>query len=309
MLKYYLEHLKSLFHFFKKVNIVRKMQKERKGFSIKSKAGEKILVYLLLAHSAEKLPELERKQLIGVKRVTGYTLRKEFESTYATIYKVLKKMEKEGIIKRETKYEKEIRKKPIVEINFYGLANYLNNFLPENDKLTESEIEQLAKVLQDINWISIFFPYKEDVNFDILNVCQQLIAQKPSFERFLAMFQSIGMLALRLKKIPKSEWKRNLSLIFNDFYLQEIEKFTKLDKSILKKLKLVGVKTIGSLDKMAKTAENIYKQSIEKAKDYYQRKNAPCEQIIPVKIPYLLFSKSIDKVFNSNFESENYEFD
>jgi DNA-binding PadR family transcriptional regulator len=291
------------------------MKKERKGFSIKSKAGEKILVYLLLAHSAEKLPELKRKQLaadmqipLRIERITGYTLKKEFGSTYTTIYKILKKMEKEGIIKRETKYEKEIRKKPIVEINFYGLANYLNNFLPENDKLTESEIEQLAKVLQDIDWISVFFPYKEGIkNFDILNACQQLIAQKPSFERFLAMFQSIGMLALRLKKIPKSEWKRNLSLIFNDFYLQEIEKFTKLDETILKKLKLVGMKTIGSLQEMAEKAESIYRKTIENGRDYYQRKQALDEQIILDIKPYTLFPKSIDKTFNPSQKGFDYE--
>jgi hypothetical protein len=43
----------------------------------------------------------------------------------------------------------------------------------------------------------------------------------------------------------------------------EIEKFNKLDRAILSKLKKVGQTKIGSLQEMAEKAENIYKRLLK----------------------------------------------
>jgi hypothetical protein len=252
------------------------MQKREKSV-LGTKAGESVFLYLLTARSRGE-------------KSTCYSLMCNTGMTYRTVYFVLKRLQKEGIITRKSVYEKGLRKK-VIDLNFQGIVSLLNDSLPEDSKLVKEEMEQLAKVLSEINWVIMFQPYSEKP--DLISMLEDQFPQCKTLEQFLTFFQSISVLADRLPKVQKD----TLTKIFNPLYLKELWKFFSLNKIILQKLKKLSST---SLERDFAEAEEIFEKVSKR--DSYRRYTAFSGQVLTDINPSILFGKGIDKAFNTSQE-------
>jgi hypothetical protein len=242
-------------------------------FVLSTPVGERIFLVLLENHSLRLMSKNEIERLDSewkekAQDITAYRLTKIAQTTLISAIHVLKSLEKLGFVKRKTVYDENNIRKKVCSLNFHGIVTFLNNFLSQEDQLTAEEINELAEVLKNINWIYLLNNQYREKN-ESMQIAESFLTRM-TLEMFISLFACIGELAERLKKIPTGEYKK-IFYFFNDSFIHEIEKFARLNSKILKKLKKLRPEFL----KRFYEVEDKFIFSVIKRGELYQKLDAP----------------------------------
>lgn len=211
-------------------------------------------------------------KLLSDKGATPYKIAKKIYGKSITspvrVYQIIKELKNSDLIKIK-KDELSKRKKNLIFVNFKKVAELLNEHkLPNKYKLTEDEIEELAKVLEEVNYSKLEFTYSKKLKLGILD--------------FFAIFLKLGALFIKggyesefpIKKyieLTKDASKKVTSKVPPKYFIEEWGKLSQLNEVIIEKLTHINTPSwfdniFEMSDKTLKNILEVYEKFIVKRK-------------------------------------------